>query len=95
MNPFSVIKKPLLSEKSNECRERDQAYTFAVQLTANKGDIKSAVEKMFDVKVRSVNTCITRGKLKRKGYNVSMTPKVKKAVVKLAEGQTLKIFEDQ
>ena len=95
MNPYNVIKGPVLSEKSNDCRENERAYTFRVRLDASKYDVKKAVEKLFEVNVRSVNTSIKRGKLKRRGYQVSLLPKEKKAIVRLVEGQKLDIFEDQ
>ena len=95
MNPYDVLKKPLLSEKSNEVREALGFYSFLVNPRASKTDIKTAVEKMFDVKVVAVNTCLTRGKVKRRGNALSLTAKKKKAVIKLAEGQKLAIFEDQ
>lgn len=95
MNPYSVLIKPLLTEKSSFAREDKNKYTFLVRKDATKYDVKKAIEKLFEVSVKSVNTNITRGKLKRRGTNISLTPKKKKAIVVLAEGQTLKIFDDQ
>jgi large subunit ribosomal protein L23 len=95
MNPYDVLQKPLLSEKSNEVRESLGYYSFLVNPKASKTDIKAAVEKMFEVNVVAVNTCLTRGKVKRRGNTVSLTKKKKKAVIQLAAGQKLAIFEDQ
>jgi large subunit ribosomal protein L23 len=95
MNLFDVLKKPLLSEKSNDVRENLGCYSFLVNTRASKTDIKAAVETMFNVNVVAVNTCLTRGKVRRKANGLSLTPKKKKAVVKLAPGQKLAIFEDQ
>lgn len=95
MNLYSVIKRPILSEKSTLLRDEQNKYSFEVQLGADKTQVKSAVEKVFDVKVTSVNTSITRGKLKRRGMHVSLSKKRKKAVVQLAAGQSIKLFEDQ
>lgn len=93
MNPYSVIVRPVLSEKSDATRERESKYTFEIKRDASKNDVKAAVEALFDVKVASVNTCITRGKMRRKGMHVSMSSNKKKAVVTLHQGQKLDIFE--
>jgi large subunit ribosomal protein L23 len=95
MNPFNVLVKPILSEKSLNSREREQKYTFLVEKTATKLDIKKAVEKVFEVEVQAVNTCITRGKVKRRGTVVSLESAKKKAVVTLKTGHKIKMFEDQ
>ncbi len=95
MNPFSVLVKPILSEKSLSYRETEQKYTFLVDKLATKTDIKRAVEKLFEVEVQAVNTCITRGKVKRRGTNVSRESSKKKAVITLKPGQKIKMFEDQ
>lgn len=95
MNPYSVIVRPILSEKSTLSRENEGKYVFLVRCQASKKDVKSAVEKLFDVKVSSVNTLITRGKSRRRGLHVSLSPKHKKAIITLGEGQKLSLFEDQ
>ena len=95
MNPYDVLLRPLLSEKSVEDRESFGRYSFYVHTDASKTDVKSSVEKLFDVTVESVATQVLRGKTKRRGAHVAMTGKRKKAVVKLAEGQKISIFEDQ
>ncbi len=95
MNPYQVLIRPLISEKSNEMREADGKYCFLVNRKASKIDVKKAVEVLFDVKVKNVNTAILRGKMKRRGMNIALTAKTKRAVVSLAEGQKLPLFEDQ
>jgi large subunit ribosomal protein L23 len=95
MNPYEVLIRPLLSEKSNGLREKSNQYTFHVHRGATKVDVKQALEKLFQVKVLSVRTNITRGKIKRRGNNMTKRPQNhKKAVINLAEGQTIKLFED-
>ncbi len=95
MNPYEVLLKPVLSEKSNETRETGKKYTFLVHKQATKLDVKSAIEAMWGVKVTQVNTLITRGKVRRRGMHLHLSTAAKKAVVALAEGQTLPIFEDK
>jgi large subunit ribosomal protein L23 len=95
MHPYSVLVRPIISEKSNQARESVGTYTFEVALNATKEDVKKAVAKMFDAKVESVRTVVCRGKVKRRGIHVSKGKKTKKALVKLAEGQSIKLFEDQ
>ncbi len=94
MNLYNVLVKPMLSEKSNAVRENANKYSFEVAMKATKGEVKSAVEKMFAVKVTSVNTSVTRGKIRRRGNNVSKASNWKKAVVTVAEGGKIGIFED-
>lgn len=76
-----VLKKPVLTEKSLLLQQNENKYTFDVELTANKIEIKQAVEKMFDVKVESVNIMNVRPKTKRMGRYVGKTNKRKKAIV--------------
>lgn len=95
MNIYSVLKKPILSEKSNDARESEGKYTFLVDINATKGEIKSSVEKLFEVNVLGVNTCITRGKTRRRGMHVSRESNQKKAVVTLRQGQKLALFDAQ
>ncbi|NRA64417.1 MAG: 50S ribosomal protein L23 [Pseudobacteriovorax sp.] len=95
MQPYSVIIKPLLSEKSNDVREETGQYTFVIRRDATKDDVKKAINKIWNAKVDSVRTLITRGKIKRRGTNFSKPIKTKKAIVTLAKGETLPLFEDQ
>ena len=79
-----VILKPVLTEKGYD-GIADKRYTFYVKNTSNKIEIRSAVEKLFGVKVAKVNTINCKGKLKRMGRNEGYTPDRKKAVVILKE----------
>ena len=79
-----VILKPVLTEKGYD-GIADKRYTFYVKNTANKIEIRSAVEKLFGVKVAKVNTINCKGKLKRMGRNEGYMPDRKKAVVILKE----------
>ena len=85
MLPQDIILKPVLTEKGYD-GIADKKYTFIVKKDANKTQIKIAIEQMFGVKVKSVNTLNRPGKLKRMGRNEGYTPATKKAIVSLAEG---------
>ncbi len=84
MLPEDIILKPVLTEKGYD-GIAEKRYTFKVRKDANKTQIKIAVEKMFSVKVKSVNTVTQPGKLKRMGRNEGYTPTTKKAIVCLTE----------
>ncbi|MBW6511700.1 MAG: 50S ribosomal protein L23 [Desulfuromonadaceae bacterium] len=81
-----ILKKPLITEKTNEQKEIGQVVAFEVALDANKIEIKQAVEKAFDVKVKNVNTVLVAGKRKRVGRNFGKRSNWKKAYVTLADG---------
>jgi large subunit ribosomal protein L23 len=87
-----VIIAPVVSEKSYELLDEGR-YTFVVHASANKTEIKQAVEKVFGVKVASVNTMNRQGKRKRFGLVMGQRPRQKRAVVTLREGETIDIFE--
>ena len=89
MNPYEVLNRPFLSEKSNKVREAGNKYSFQVALKATKADVRKAVEMMFDVKVMAVQTLVTRGKVKRRGNAVTKHSNTKKAVVTLKKGQKI------
>ena len=92
MAPEDIILRPVLTEKATD-GIADKRYTFSVLKTANKTQIKIAGEKMFDVKVKSVNTITRRGKLKRMGRNEGYTPTTKKAIVTLtADSKAIEFF---
>ncbi len=80
MLPQEVIIKPIVTEKSNDAVQLGK-YTFKVNKKATKVDIKRAVEKLFSVKVKKVNTATVKGKQKRVGKSVGMTSDWKKAIV--------------
>lgn len=88
-----ILIKPLLTEKTSQETETTNRYAFEVQLKANKYQIKSAVEKMFDVKVLNVRTTTTAGKMRRVGRFVNKSNKTKKAYVQIQEGQKLELFK--
>ena len=90
-----VLKKPVLTEKSLLLQQTENKYTFDVELTANKIEVKQAVEAMFGVKVESVNIMNVSPKTKRMGRYVGKTNKRKKAIVKLKEGQTINLFGEE
>ncbi|MCR4398474.1 MAG: 50S ribosomal protein L23 [Firmicutes bacterium] len=87
-----IIIEPIVTEKSNAAMGRS-AYTFVVAKTANKAQIKSAVEEIFKVKVKGVNTMRMLGKERRMGKFVGRRPDWKKAIVTLEEGQKIQFFE--
>ncbi|MDE6104789.1 MAG: 50S ribosomal protein L23 [Clostridia bacterium] len=87
-----IIIKPLLTEKGYD-GIADKKYTFIVAKSANKTQIKLAVEKLFNVSVESVNTVNCKGKLKRMGRNEGYTPDYKKAIVQLkADSKAIEYF---
>lgn len=93
MKPLhEIIRKPLISEKANLLKENSQVVTFEVNRSANKIEIKQAVEKAFDVKVKAVNTIQFRGKMKRVGANLGQRNNWKKAYVTLEEGQNIDFY---
>jgi len=87
-----VIVRPVISEKSYEMIDENK-YTFIVDRNANKTHIKQAVEKIFDVKVLSVNTMNRRGKAKRRGLIVGKRPDTKRAIVTVAQGDRIELFD--
>lgn len=91
-NPHDIIIKPVISERSTDLMV-DNKYTFIVDPKANKVEIANAVEKIFKVKVLKVNTLKVRGKRRRQGRFVGMTPTRKKAIVTLNEGDRIEIIE--
>jgi large subunit ribosomal protein L23 len=95
MNPYAVILRPLITEKSTELSGANK-YIFQVDVRANKPQIKAAVEKAFDVKVVSVNVMNMKGKShgnRRFGRRVTYSPDWKKAVVTLAPDNHIELFE--
>lgn len=91
--PHDIIIKPIITEKSME----DMAYgkyTFMVDKKANKTEIKKAIEEIFDVKVKKVNTMNMLGKVKRQGMTSGRRPSWKKAIVKLTDdSKSIEFFE--
>ena len=91
MREREIIKSPIITEKSASLAQEKNTITFSVDTKANKTEIKNAVEKIFDVKVDSVNTINVKPKKKRVGRYVGKTNKVKKAIVKLKEGSKIEL----
>jgi large subunit ribosomal protein L23 len=93
-----ILIKPIITEKADMLSEKLAQYSFVVDRKANKIEIKKAVEDMFNVHVESVNTMILPGKVKnrstRTGILRGRKPAYKKAVVTLAEGETINLFGD-
>lgn len=92
MNVRDMIVKPVVTEKSVDLMAENK-YCFKVAKKANKIEIKKAIEEIFKVRVIDVHTMNVKGKEKRVGRNVGMTSGYKKAIVTLAEGDTIEIFE--
>tara|TARA_B100000941_G_scaffold182980_1_gene131415 strand:- start:2472 stop:2774 length:303 start_codon:yes stop_codon:yes gene_type:complete len=88
-----VIRKPIITEKATNAIELNQ-YTFEVDHRAEKPDIKSAVESLFNVKVISVNTMNPPRRTRRVGKFAGKRSQVKKAIVRLAEGDTIQLFPE-
>jgi large subunit ribosomal protein L23 len=89
----NVLIKPLLTEKTSKETETFNRYAFVVNTKANKNQIKSAVEKYFDVKVVSVRTSVLPGKTKRAGRGHKKSSASKKAYVQLQDGQKIEFFK--
>ncbi len=90
---YEVIQRPIISEKSTALAEIAGRYVFEVSLKANKQEIRDAVQRLFNVKVREVRTMIMHGKVKRVGRFETTRSNWKKALVTLAEGQKIDFFQ--
>ena len=90
-DPREVIIRPIISERTYE-RMEDNVYTFEVAKSANKVEIAQAIEAIFDVKVVKVNTSNVKSKPKRVRYQIGQTRTWKKAMVTIAEGDSIEIF---
>jgi large subunit ribosomal protein L23 len=91
-SPRDVIIRPVVSEKSYSGIEQN-TYTFLVDRRSNKTEIKEAVQRIWDVRVTSVNTLNRKGKTKRRRMTVGKQADQKRAIVTLAEGDAIEIFE--
>jgi large subunit ribosomal protein L23 len=93
VNVYEVILRPLVTEKSNIAREESNVVTLAVSPKASKHDVRIAVESLFDVQVLDVHTMRQPRKKRRVGKHMGHKPEWKKAIVQLAEGQSIEFFE--
>ena len=97
---YDVICTPVVTEKSVRAMEEDNVYTFLVNTTANKVEIAGAIEKLWDVTVLDVRTMKYQGKMKRATFGaaarsraIGRRPAFKKAVVQLADGDSIEFYE--
>jgi len=88
-----VVRKPLVTERFADLRERDNKFIFEVHPDANKHEIRQAIEHFFGVKVTDVRTMNVRGKIKRLGRFAGKRADWKKAIVTLAEGDSIDLFD--
>jgi large subunit ribosomal protein L23 len=89
---YSVLKRPLFTEKNDRLKEKFNKFAFEVEVKANKIEVRQAVEQIFGVSVVKVNTMRVHGKVKRRGRSVGRRPDWKKAIVTLKEGDTIPIW---
>jgi large subunit ribosomal protein L23 len=92
-DPREVIVRPVVTERSAMLQETDRTYSFIVAKTANKIEIRHAVESLFGVQVEGVRTANYQGKWRRVGRSLGRRPSYKKAFVKLVEGDAIDVYE--
>lgn len=90
---YSILKRPLLTEKGTDQKEALNKYLFEVDFNANKIEVRNAVEKIFNVKVSDVHTVNVKGKAKRVGRHLGKRSDWKKAIVTLKAGEKIEIIE--
>ena len=90
---YGIIKRPLVTEKTNQMRDAHNQYVFEVTPNANKVEIRTAVEKIFGVRVVNVKTAIRRGKMKRLRRMFGKQPNAKRAIVTLHWDDSIELFE--
>ncbi|MCK9273733.1 MAG: 50S ribosomal protein L23 [Syntrophales bacterium] len=93
MELYEIIKRPVITEKSTIAREEANSYVFEVDKRATKIEIQGAVEKIFKVKVAEVRTINMIGKKKRRGRIIGKRNDWKKAIVTLAPGNSIEIYQ--
>ena len=93
MNPYDIIKRPLITEKTSIQKEDYNQMSFEVDRKANRVEIKQAIENIFKVNVDTVRTMQVKGKTKQRGRIVGQRRNWKKAVVKLMPGERIDFFE--
>jgi large subunit ribosomal protein L23 len=94
MTAYDIVKKPVITEKTEILRRDYNKYTFEVSTKANKVEIRKAIEAIFNVKVESVATMNVKPVTKRHGMKLYKTQAKKKAIVKLAAGNTITYFAE-
>jgi large subunit ribosomal protein L23 len=98
MKKNQILIRPLFTEKIARLSETENKYAFEVYISANKIEIKNEIEKKFDVKVINVRTIVQRGKIRqqltRAGRFYGRRPDWKKAIITLAEGEKIELFEN-
>jgi len=90
---FNIIKRSVISEKSTALAEVANRYVFEVAASASKPEIKTAIEQLFKVKVKAVNTIVMHGKNKRSGRFEYKRSNWKKAIITLVSGQKIELFQ--
>jgi large subunit ribosomal protein L23 len=93
VDKYEVLRRPVVTEKSDMLAETRNQYVFEVARRANKVQVRHAVEDIFGVRVTDVRTALMPGKTRRWGRHVSRTPAWKKAIVTLAPGDRIDLFE--
>jgi len=93
MNPYDIVKRPLITEKTSIQKENYNQMTFEVDRKANRVEIKRAIENIFNVNVATVRTMQVKGKTKQRGRIVGKRRNWKKATVKLMPGERIDFFE--
>lgn len=94
MTAYDIIRRPVITEKTELLRREFNKYTFEVNVKANKIQIKKAVEEIFNVKVVDIATLNIKPVTKRHGMKLYKTQAKKKAIVKLANGNTITYFKE-
>ena len=92
-DPREIIVRPVVTEESAMLQENQRTYTFLVAKDANKMEIRNAVQTLFEVKVEAVRTANYQGKWRRLGRSIGRKPTFKKAVVRIAEGDSIDVYE--
>jgi len=92
VDKYQVIIRPLVTEQGTHQAGSLNAYPFQVHLKANKAEIRQAIEKIYNVKVKNVRTATRKGKPRRRGYTMGTTAHWKKAVVVLDENYVIDLF---
>ncbi|VAX23060.1 LSU ribosomal protein L23p (L23Ae) [hydrothermal vent metagenome] len=92
-SPFDIIRRPVITEKATDAKEKLNKITFAIDARSNKIEVKTAVEEAFKVSVAKVNIINVTGKEKRIGRHVGKRPDWKKAIVTLKKGDNIEVFD--